>query len=145
MALKELITAGQISKLPKIYGVQSANCAPYYAAYLGSTESILPQVTIADGIASHKPVRLAENLAAMHASEGACLAVSEEEIRQAYQALRQRGFYTEPTSAVTVAAFIKLCNQQKIASEDKVVLVLTGSGLKTTSNMPAILEQESCL
>src|SRR5262249_21150923 len=90
IGFKELLTSEQIEKLPRIYGVQAANCAPYYAVYQSGGEnciSITPQPTMADGIASYKPVRLRENLNAMRQTSGACLVVKEEEIISAHEEL----------------------------------------------------------
>jgi threonine synthase len=54
------------------------------------------------------------------------VAIPEEDILPACQALAQRGFYVEPTSALVWAAWERL--RGKIPQP--VVLILTGSGLK---------------
>ena len=56
IALKELFEAGVIKKLPKIFIVQSENCAPF----LGATSepvAIKAKPTLAEGIAIAKPAR----------------------------------------------------------------------------------------
>jgi threonine synthase len=144
IGFKALLAQGQIPKLPRIYGVQAASCAPYFAVFRSGRQDyipITPRPTIADGIASFKPVRLAENLQAMRETGGECIAIEEEDIISAHQELRQRGFYTEPTSAVAAAAFDKLARENKIFDTEIIVLILTGSGLKATDKIATLLEK----
>lgn len=141
---KELLAAGQVSKLPRIYGVQAANCAPYFAAFRSGKQAYVPVAplpTLADGIASFKPVRLAENLQAMHETGGECLAIEEGNILSAHRNLCRGGFYVEPTSAVAAAAFDQLVEENKISAAETAVLVLTGHGLKATDKIESLLEK----
>jgi len=52
----------------------------------------------ADGIATVKPVRTAEVLAALRRSGGGVAAVSENDIGPAFQALGRLGLFVEPTA-----------------------------------------------
>ena len=55
------------------------------------------------------------------------LDVADDETLAAHRALAHRGFYVEPTSAMTVAALDYLCDG--LGGEP--VVVLTGSGFKS--------------
>ena len=70
----ELLRRGEIGRRPRLYGVQSANCAPYYAAFRAGVEHLVPTTiapTVAEGIASAKPTRVREVLRAVRESGGA--------------------------------------------------------------------------
>ena len=88
----ELMRNGEIARMPRLYGVQAANCAPYHAAFQAGVEHYVPVAvspTAAEGIASSKPTRMREVLAPVRASGGEILAVTEEEIVRALGARPQ--------------------------------------------------------
>src|SRR6202022_2634497 len=91
-----------------------------------------PRPTVAGGIASQKPVRVAEVLAAMRDTNGGLVTVSEDEIVKALKGLLGCGLYVEPTSASAGAALSQPAAQGEVNDETSVVIVLTGSGLKAT-------------
>ena len=55
---------GEIERMPRLFAVQAANCAAFAAVWDGD-ENFTPQPTMADGIATVKPVRTAEVVAAL--------------------------------------------------------------------------------
>ncbi len=131
----ELLRAGAIGAMPKLFAVQPKNVAPIAAAFLAGSDApvateILP--TIAEGTAIARPLRLREVLGALGESAGGAVMVSEEEIAEALFALAAVGLYVEPTSATVAAAHRKLLQSGAIGPDDQVVLVLTGTGLKAT-------------
>ncbi len=134
----ELQARGLITSLPRIFAIQAANAGPYYAAYAAGSETpveITVKPTIADGIASARPIRLREVLDAIRATGGTCLAVTEEEIISALRAFTQRGFFVEPTTAAAGAGLSKLIASGTIRSEQTTVVVLTGAGLKAVEQI----------
>jgi threonine synthase len=138
----ELLRNGEISRMPRLFGVQAANCAPYHAAFKAGTETLVSTEiapTIAEGIASSKPTRVREVLAAVRASGGAIVAVSEEEIVAALGALARKGLYVEPTSAAAAAGLTQLIAAGAIKRGGTTVLVLTGSGLKASEHIGQLL------
>ena len=138
----ELLACGQIDRLPRIYAVQAANCAPYHQAFRSGadTPATFPATpTIADGIASATPVRLREVLAAVRESNGATLTVTEEEIVAALAKLGRRGYFVEPTSATAGAGLSKLLAGGAIRDGETVAVVLTGSGLKAVEKIGTAL------
>ncbi|MGH8634556.1 MAG: pyridoxal-phosphate dependent enzyme, partial [Burkholderiales bacterium] len=130
-------------RMPRLYGVQAANCAPYYAAFRAGVEHFMPvpvSPTVAEGIASSKPTRMREVLAPVRASGGEIVAVTEEEIVRALAALARKGFYVEPTSAAAAAGLSQLIARGAIKRGETTVLVLTGSGLKASETIGQLLK-----
>jgi threonine synthase len=139
----ELQRKGEIVRMPKLHGVQAANCAPYHAAFRAGIEHFVPvpvSPTIAEGIASSKPTRMREVLAPVRASGGEIVAVSEDEIVRALGALAKKGLYVEPTSAAAAAGLSQLIARGAIGGGETTVLVLTGTGLKASETIGRLLK-----
>lgn len=137
----ELMRAGQIERLPRIFAAQPANCGPIARAALGMTAEA-PRPTIAEGTAIAQPIRLTECLDALRESGGGAALLEEAEIGAAALELARGGIYVEPTSAQTVAAFGKLLANGTIRPGETTVLVLTGTGLKATPRFAELLGVE---
>ncbi len=138
----ELFRNGEIKKRPRIFGVQAANCAPCHAAWQAGSESPVPTVispTVAEGIASSQPTRLREVVQAVRRSEGAIAAVSETEIIAALGGLAAMGLYVEPTCAAAAAGLTQLLASGAIRSGEETIVVLTGSGLKSSERIGQLL------
>jgi threonine synthase len=71
-------------------------------------------------------------LQALREGAGRAVAVSEAEIAAAQTQLAHLGYYVEPTSALALAGYLRLRDQ--IGEGERVVLTLTGSGLKGKPN-----------
>jgi threonine synthase len=139
---RELLANGEIARIPKIHGVQAANCAPYFAAYVAGADHLVAtriETTVAEGIASSQPTRVVEVLGAIRSSAGSIVAVSEAEIVSALGALARQGLYVEPTSAAAAAGLSQLIARGEIKAGEATVLVLTGSGLKSGDRIGALL------
>lgn len=137
-AFSELREMGLIDHIPKIHGVQSANCAPLAKAYesgLDVPENITKRETVAEGISSATPLRGAEVLEAVKRSGGSIVAVDEKPIVDGIFALASRGIYVEPTSAVVVPGISKLMESGAISKGEETVVFLSGSGLKATDKI----------
>jgi threonine synthase len=138
----ELLRNREIERMPRLYGVQAANCAPYHAAFRAGVEHFVPvsvSATVAEGIASSKPTRMHEVLAPVRASGGEIVAVTEDEIVRALGALARKGFYVEPTSAAAAAGLSQLIARGAIKQGETTVLVLTGTGLKASETIGRLL------
>lgn len=138
----ELLRGASIARLPRLYGVQAERIAPLARAFVAGAEEPLPVepgTTIAEGIASQRPQRGREVLAAVRRSQGAMLAVSEDEIVAALRSLAGLGLYVEPTSAVAVAGLDRLIDAGVIAPGERTIVVLTGSGLKAAETIGRLL------
>jgi threonine synthase len=138
IGFRELQGRGLVESLPRLFAIQAANAGPYYAAYAAGSDtpvSIEAKPTIADGIASARPIRLAEVLGAVRGTGGACLAVTEAEIIEALRRFTKQGFFVEPTTAAAGAGLSKLIADGTIASGQTTVVILTGSGLKAVDQI----------
>src|SRR5439155_9713786 len=96
----ELERSGEITARPRFFAIPAANCVAFAAAWQTGEDRFVPfaaQPTIADGIATPKPVRIAEVLGAVRRSKGRVVAVGEEEIAPALTALGRLGLFVEPT------------------------------------------------
>jgi len=138
----ELLRNGEIKRMPRIFGVQAANCAPCYATWQSGGESpvavsVMP--TVAEGIASSQPTRLREVVRGVRRSGGAIAAVSEEEIVSALGTLARMGLYVEPTCASAAAGLTQWLSSGVIRAEESTVVVLTGSGLKSSERIGQLL------
>ena len=131
-----LFEAKLVEKLPRLFAVQAEACAPIAIAFQQGLEEpaeIEPRETVAEGVRIAKPIHGAQVLTAIKKTDGAALAVTEEEIEQAQGELARRGLFIEPTSAVAVAGLKRLVEQGAIKPEELTVVPLTGSGLKAFS------------
>jgi threonine synthase len=138
----ELERSGEITARPRLFAVQAANCAAFAAAWAAGEDRFVPfalRPTVADGIATTKPVRIAEVLRALRRSKGGVVAVAEEEIAPALAALGGQGLFVEPTAATAAAVLTRLLQDRTIAADQTTVVVLTGSGLKAADRIAALL------
>ena len=142
IGFSELLRAGEIARMPRLFAAQPANCAPIAASFLAGTDEAVPTdiaPTLAEGTAIARPVRLREVLGALRESGGGAVVSSEAEIAAATLDLARIGVYVEPTAAQVAAAFAKLLQSGAISAGQRTVLVLTGSGLKATPRIAELL------
>jgi threonine synthase len=135
LGFSELLGRGEIGRLPRLFGVQAAAAAPLHRTFVEGADDLVPTEigpTIAEGIAMARPVRAREAMAALRASRGRTVAVTEAEIVAALRALARQGVFVEPTSAAAAAGLTQLIDAGDVEDGETTVLVLTGSGLKAT-------------
>jgi threonine synthase len=138
----ELTRRGEISRPPRLFAVQAENCAAFAAAWDAGTTGYTPfaaRPTVADGIATVRPVRTEAVLAALRRSGGGAVTVPEAEIAPAVAALGRLGLFVEPTAATAAAALSQLLRAGSIRPEEMTVAVLTGHGLKATDKIADLL------
>lgn len=143
IGFSELLRAGEIDRLPRLFAVQPAHCAPIARAFLnGDTvpADLTIEATIAEGTAIAAPIRLPEVLGALRETQGGAVMVTEQEIVESVMGLARMGVYVEPTAAQPLAAFRRLLQAGTIGPSQTTVLVLTGSGLKATPRIAELLE-----
>src|SRR6201996_2266763 len=78
---RELLKAGQIARLPRLFATQPLNCSPIDASFMaGGDPPVARDVhkTIAEGTAIKHPMRLREIIGALRESGGGTVAVTEE-------------------------------------------------------------------
>ncbi|HZF76678.1 MAG TPA: pyridoxal-phosphate dependent enzyme [Acetobacteraceae bacterium] len=138
IGFSELLRAGQIARLPRLFAAQPAHCGPIARAALGLPEAA-PLPTIAEGNAIAQPIRLPECLAALRETVGGAVLLEEAEIAEAALGLARGGIYVEPTCAQAAAAFGRLLAQGRIAPRETTVVLMTGTGLKSTPRYAEML------
>jgi threonine synthase len=142
IGFSELLRAGQIDCLPRIFAAQPANCAPVAAAFMAHSDVAVPTTispTMAEGTAIANPIRIQEILGTLRETSGGAVTLTEKEIAEATLDLARLGIYVEPTSAQVAAAFGKLLETGTITPEQTTVLIMTGTGLKATPRIAGLL------
>jgi threonine synthase len=132
---KILHRLGWIRKRPQIVAVQPTGCAPIIDAYnkgrMEVPEWKSPK-TIAKGLKIPKPLAGKWILKSLRESRGLALKVSDREIHKAMlNVAKSDGLMVEPSSAAALAAVPQLYATGAIDTKDSVVVIATGSGLKT--------------
>jgi threonine synthase len=120
--------------LPRMNGAQAEGCAPVADAYAAGKDVCQPVKpdTIAKSLAIGTPADGPFALDLARNSGGGIDAVSDEEIRQGIALLaRTTGIFTETAGGVSTAVLAKLAARGDIDPDERVVLVITGEGLKT--------------
>lgn len=131
--LRDLVSVGWIDKLPRLLGVQAEGSAALYNAWKEGTEEVKPVEanTIADSICVSMPRDKIKALRAVRYTGGAFITVSDEEILEAMRVLgREAGIFAEPAGAAPFAGLLKGLKEGLIAPEERVVVLITGNGLK---------------
>ncbi len=125
----ELLARGLIERLPRLIACQSSGCAPLYARLYGKSAGEARE-TVAEGIAVPVPPRIAEMERAVAETGGECVLVEDDEVLQEQKRLAKEGFLVEPTAAAASAAAAKAMREGGVKAEERIVVPLTGSGLK---------------
>ena len=135
---RELLKAGHIARLPRLFAAQPLHCSPIDASFEAGVDTPVPRdvhKTIAEGTAIKNPMRLREIIGALRESCGGTIALTEDELVAALRRLARQGLFAEPTSASGAAALDKLAASGAIKPGEKTVVILTGSGLKAASTV----------
>lgn len=119
---------------PQMIGIQAEGAAPIAKAVKAGKEIVEPWAnpeTIATAIRIGAPVNWKKAVRAIKDSGGLAETVSDSEIIEAQKLLAsQEGIFVEPASASSIAGLRKLVLAGKIDSDEKIVCITTGHGLK---------------
>ncbi len=121
-------------ELPAFSGAQAEGCNPVAEAYAEGWKICKPKrpKTIAKSLAIGDPADGPYAVELAQRTGGEIEAVSDEEIRDGIRLLAETtGIFTETAGGVTVATLRKLAEAGRIDSAERVVVVITGEGLKT--------------
>ena len=132
----DLYELGFIERIPKILGVQSTGCCPFVDAARENRDLIpAEENTLADSIAVGVPRNPKKALRAVSASNGAWIAVSDEDILATMGILgRSEGVFGEPAGVTASAGVMRAVRQGIIKPNETVTTISTGSGLKDVKN-----------
>jgi threonine synthase len=133
--LKDLLALGWIDHMPKIMGIQAAGSSALVNAWecglQGWKMTSQPADTIADSISAGLPRDRNKALAAVRETGGAYLRVSDQEILDVIPVIaRNTGVFSEPAAATAYAGLAKAVENGMIDPDERIVILLTGSGLK---------------
>ena len=121
--------------LPVFNGAQASGCSPVATAFAAGQEICRPvrePQTIAKSLAIGDPADGPYALDLARRTGGAIDAVTDEEIRDGVRLLAETtGIFTETAGGVTTAVLAKLAERDDIGAGERVVIVITGDGLKT--------------
>jgi threonine synthase len=119
---------------PIMNGAQAEGCSPVATAYAAGADFCKPvrPDTIAKSLAIGNPADGPYALDLARRSGGAIDAVSDDEVRAGIRLLAETtGIFTETAGGVTTAVLAKLAERGDIDADERVVIVITGEGLKT--------------
>ncbi len=119
---------------PTMNGAQANGCSPVATAFAAGHDVCKPVKpdTIAKSLAIGNPADGPYAIEEARRSGGGVDSVSDQEIRDGIALLAQTtGIFTETAGGVTTAVLAKLAARGDIDPDERVVLVITGDGLKT--------------
>lgn len=129
---KDLQNLGWLETMPRLFGVQAEGSAAIANTYLAGNEDIIPvsATTLADSISVDLPRDGVRAVRAARQTNGAYVTVSDADILSAISTLGQVGIFAEPAGSTAYAGLLKALENGQIGSDDPVVVLNTGSGLK---------------
>jgi threonine synthase len=140
---KDLDRLQWLESMPRIFGVQAEGSAAITNAFQTGTEQIIPVKanTIADSISVDLPRDGVRAVRAARETGGGYILVSDDEIISAIAQLGKVGIFAEPAGAAAYAGMVKAVRNGIIKSDDPVLVINTGSGLKDIhAAMKAVIE-----
>ena len=124
------VKAGQ----PRFVAVQAVGCAPLVRAWKDKAETTSPvenPMTNAPGLRVPGPFAGRQMLRILRDTGGFPQPVGEDEIVSAQRLLaKMEGIWTAPEAAATLAALLHMKDEGDVEAGTRVVLVLTGAGIK---------------
>lgn len=129
---KDLYEMGWLKQMPRLFGIQAEGSAAIANAYRDGGENIQPvrATTLADSISVDLPRDGLRALRAATLTSGSYITVSDAEILAAIACLGREGIFAEPAASSAYAGLVKGMKDGLILSDDPVLVMITGSGLK---------------
>ncbi len=119
---------------PKIVACQTRQVSPLYHRFRDLEYTPPARITsIADALVSTNPPLLDLMEQRLKEMRGDVAIVEEEHILEAFHELAEKGFLVEPSSAVAYAAYKREIEDREDAEDERTVIILTGTGLKSRS------------
>lgn len=139
--LADALALGWIDTMPRIFGIQATGSDYMVRAFeSGADVATMPAIsaaTAADSISADLPRDRVKALAAVNETGGNYLRVSDDHILRSIPVIAAgSGVFAEPAAAAAYAGVEAAVEQGLIGSDDRVVVISTGSGLK---DVPSVL------
>ena len=133
--IEEWLEVGLVSgSQPVFNGAQASGCSPVATAFAEGWDVCKPQKpeTIAKSLAIGDPADGPYAVEQARRTGGGVDAVTDQEIREGIRLLAETtGIFTETAGGVTVGVLRKLAERGELAAGERVVVYITGEGLKT--------------
>jgi threonine synthase len=120
-------------KPPRLFGGQAEGCSPVAGAF-ASGEAVRPvrPATVARSLAIGNPADGDKAVSTAGATGGAIYAVAEQDVGANMALLAEHtGVFGETAAGVALGALCAAVDQGALGGDDRVVLLVTGDGLKT--------------
>ena len=127
---------------PRLFGGQAEGCSPVATAF-ASGEKVVPvrPATVARSLAIGHPADGDKAVATARRTGGAVYAVPEDDVGANMGLLAEHaGVFGETAAGVALGALRRAVDEGELGAADRVVLVVTGDGLKTPGPVEARLE-----
>jgi threonine synthase len=121
------------AETPRVFGGQAEGCSPVAAAFAAG-EPVAPvrPATVARSLAIGNPADGDKAVATARRTGGAIYAVAESEVGANMGLLAEHaGVFGETAAGVSLGALRRAVDEGELGADDRVVLVVTGDGLKT--------------
>ena len=133
---KELWSVGLLDEEPhvRVSGAQATGCSPVATAFAAGRDVVKPVKpdTIAKSLAIGNPADGPYAIDAVRSSGGGFGSVTDDEVIEGIRLLaRTEGIFAETAGGVTIASLVQLVNSGVVRSDERVVALVTGNGLKT--------------
>jgi threonine synthase len=132
--IEQLVRVGLVDGAPpRLYGGQAQGCSPVWAAFV-EERAVTPvrPATVAHSLAIGAPADGDLAIATAHASGGAIHVVPEEEVGANMALLAgASGVFGETAAGVALGALRAAVAAGQVGAHDRVVVVVSGTGLKT--------------
>ena len=143
----DLKKLGWANRIPRLIGVQSKGSSALVHAWEKDIDpsDMTPQPckTVADSISASLPRDRAKALRAVRTTNGAFIAVSDDEILAAIPALAQlTGVFSEPAGAAAYAGYQAARARGIIDEHERVLVLNTGTGLKDPTAPVRVMEAQ---
>jgi threonine synthase len=130
------------AQTPRLFGAQAEGCSPAAAAF-EAREPVTPvrPETVARSLAIGNPADGDKAVATARATDGAIYAIPEDEIGENMGILAAHtGVFGETAAGVSLGVLRDVLARGELGANDRVVLVVTGDGLKTPGPVSGLLD-----
>lgn len=133
--LKQMHELGVIDRLPRLLAVQADDVNPIqYAMEHNELPTQPTGKTIADSIDVRVPRNWRKAVNAIRDSAGTLVTASDDAILDAMRLTGRHGVFAEPAAAAAMAGVVSAIEAKVIGQQERVLVMITGSGLKDTKN-----------
>ncbi|GAB4187255.1 MAG: threonine synthase [Phycisphaeraceae bacterium] len=132
--LKHMHDLGIIDRLPRLLGVQAEGVAPiaHLIEHGNLPDPSQTTGTIADSINVPVPRNWRKAVKALTESDGVVVCVDDAHILDAMKLAGRHGVFAEPAAAAALAGVVSAREYDLLSADDRVLCMVTGSGLKDT-------------